>query len=311
MKIASSFQVPDCLEFGYCRVGTPENQTFTIVNTSSTVCRYGFASEIFELSPRQGKRCIKISIGTLQPNQKAEITVTYKAEEAKTVVEAVRLNINEEEWRTVKMTAIGKYPYISLSTHKLDFGELLAGLSITKEVILKNPSLVPAEFVVEKEEADKDVLACFALDYTKSTIPPNSSFLIKVKYSPFVVNLYSCTHFKVKVKGGNEEQLNCTGQALGVEVGLSAKSIQFGEVTYGNTTNRVLHIHNYSSQAATFQFINDRKNVFSFSKKEGVIKPHSDFRIVITFCPTDTINFYERIFCIVKNHIILVSEIYF
>jgi len=216
------------------------------------------------------------------------------------------LNLNDEEWRTVKASAIGKFPFIHLSTHKLDFGELLAGLTSTKEIILKNPSLVPAEFEIEKEESEKDILPVFTLDNMKSIIPPNSSFLIKVKYSPTVVNLYSCTHFRIKVKGGNVDSLNCTGQSLGVEVGLSAKSIQFGEVTLGNTTARVLYIHNYSSQLATYQFINDRKNAFSFSKKEGLIKPHSDERILITFSPTDTINFYERVFCIVKNHLILV-----
>lgn len=234
-----------------------------------------------------------------------EIAAKYKAEEAKTVIEAVRVSVNDD-WKTIKVTAIGKYPYIGLSAHKLDFGELLTGFSSTKEIVLKNPSLVPAEFEIEKQEAEKDVIPAFWIDVHKSSIPPNSSFLIKVNYAPKVVGLFSCTHFKVKIKGGNEEEFTCLGQGLGVEVGLSAKTVQFGEVTLGNTTNRVLYIHNYSSQVAHFSFLNDKKNVFSFSKREGTIKPNSDLRIVITFSPTDTINFHERVFCIVKNHLILV-----
>ena len=242
----------------------------------------------------------------MQPNQREEIKVAYTAAEAKSVIEAARVSINDD-WKTVKVTAIGKYPYIGLSTHKIEFGDLLAGLTSTKEIVLKNPSLVPAEFEIEEKDAANDVLPAFSLDGLKNTIPPNSSFIIKVKYAPTVVGLFSCTHYKVKIKGGNEDEFTCLGQALGVEVGLSAKSVQFGEVTLGNTTNRVLYIHNDSSQPATFQFLNDRKNVFSFSKREGVIKPKSDFRIVITFVPTETINFYERVFCIVKNHLILVT----
>jgi len=244
-------------------------------------------------------------IATLTPNQKLDITISYTANEAKTVIEAARVNINDE-WKTIKVTAIGKYPYVGLSTHRLDFGELLTGLTSTRDIVLKNPSLVPTEFEIEKVNEESDVLPAFSLDCYKNTIPPNSSFLMKVKYEPTVVGQFSCTHFKVLVKGGNTEEFSCFGQALGVEVSLSAKSIQFGEVTLGKTTNRVLYVHNASSQDATFQFINDKKNVFSFSKREGTIKPNSDFRIVITFCPTETINFYERVFCIVQNHLILV-----
>ncbi len=231
--------------------------------------------------------------------------MSYTANEAKAIIEAARVNVNDD-WKTVKATAIGKYPYIGLSTHKLDFGELLTGLTSTKEITLKNPSLVPAEFEIEKVNEKGDVLPAFTVDTYKNVIPPNSSFLVRVQYLPTVVGLFSCTHYKVRVKGGNEDEFTCFGQSLGLEVSLSAKSVQFGEVTLGKTTNRVLYVHNASTQPATFQFVNDKKNVFSFSKKEGTVKPNSDFRIVITFTPTDTINFYERVFCIVQNHMILV-----
>lgn len=123
------------------------------------------------------------------------------------------------------------------------------------------------------------------------------------------MGLFSGTHYKVRIKGGNEDEFSCFGQALGLDVSLSAKSVQFGEVTLGKTTSRVIYVHNASSQSATFQFVNDQKNVFSFSKREGMIKPRSDFRIVITFCPTETINFYERVFCVVKNHLVLFVDL--
>lgn len=234
------------------------------------------------------------------------MTVAYIPHEAKSIIEAARVNLNND-WKTIKVTAIGKYPYIALNSHKLDFGELPTGLSITKEIILKNPSLVPAEFEIEEENEEADVLPAYSLDCYKSVIPPNSSFLVKVKYSPTIVGLYSCVHYKVRVKGGNEDEFTCLGQALGLQVSLSTKSVQFGEVTLGKTTSRVVYVQNLTKQQAIFQFVNDKKNVFSFSEREGVVKPKSDYRVVITFCPTDTINFYERVFCIVQNHLILVS----
>jgi len=234
-----------------------------------------------------------------------EVIVSYTPEGAKSIIEATRININND-WKTIKTTAIGKYPYIALSSHKLDFGELVTGLSITKEITLKNPSLVPAEFEIQEENEEANVLPSFTLDCYKYTIPPNSSFLIKVKYSPSIVGMYSCAHYKVRVKGGNEAKFTCLGQALGLQVSLSSNTVSFGEVTLGTTITRVLYVENKSKQPATFQFATDKKNVFSFSKREGVVKGRSDFRVVITFCPTDTINYYERVFCIVQNHLILV-----
>ena len=205
--------------------------------------------------------------------------VSYTSQEAKTVIEVVRVNINDD-WKTIKTTAIGKYPYVGLSSHKLDFGELLAGLNSTKDIILKNPSLVPAEFEIEKVNEKNDVLPAFTLDNYKSVIPPNSSFLIKAKYAPTIVGMYSCVHYKVKVKGGNEDGFTCIAQSLGLQVSLSTKSVHFGEVTLGKTTNRVIYVQNMSSRPATFQFINDRKNIFSYSKREGVVAPKSDFRVI-------------------------------
>jgi hypothetical protein len=61
-----------------------------------------------------------------------------------------------------------------------------------KDVILKNNSLVPAEFSVEKVNDDgKD--PSFSIDSYSGIIPPNASFKITVKYVPSTVGLASCT----------------------------------------------------------------------------------------------------------------------
>jgi hypothetical protein len=45
--------------------------------------------------------------------------------------------------------------------------------------------------------------------------------------------------------------------------------------------------------------------MFSFSQTEGTVKPFSFARIIVTFVPPKTGNFYERIFCMVRNHQVL------
>jgi hypothetical protein len=49
--------------------------------------------------------------------------------------------------------------------------------------------------------------------------------------------------------------------------------------------------------------------MYSFSKVEGVINPRSSTRIIITFSPQATTNYYERIFCVVRNHSILYVDL--
>jgi hypothetical protein len=102
--------------------------------------------------------------------------------------------------------------------------------------------------------------------------------------------------------GGNEMKLSVTGQANGIEVSLSSKSVHFGEVQLTSVTNRLLNIINESDQPTTFQFFTDKTNVFSFSRTEGTVQPHSQARIIIEFYPQTTTNYYERVFCVVRNH---------
>jgi hypothetical protein len=105
----------------------------------------------------------------------------------------------------------------------------LVGKVASKDVILKNQSLVPASFTVEKVNDDgKDV--SFSIDNYSGVIPPNASFKITVKYIPTIVGVTSCTQYKIKTVGGNDLSFSAVGQATGFQVALSVKSIHFGEV---------------------------------------------------------------------------------
>lgn len=70
-----------------------------------------------------------------------------------------------------------------------------------------------------------------------------------------------------------------------------------------------MNINNDSDLATTFQFFTDDKNLFSFSKIEGVVNAKSQTRIIVTFTPQATTNYYERIFCVVRNHSVLYVDL--
>jgi hypothetical protein len=248
------------------------------------------------------------SIGSIGPKQKAELTVTFTPEEAKVIIATVVFKFqggpDDGASRVLKLSAIGKYPFLTINHERFDFESLLVGKVAEKDVVLKNNSLVPAQFSLEKVSDDGKDLA-FSIDEYAGTVPPGASFKITVKFVPTVVGLTSCVQYKVKTVGGNDLAFACIGHADGFNVSLSVKSVHFGEVQLGSNTNRLLNIINDSDLPTAFQFFTDDKNVFSFSKIEGTVNAKSQTRIIITFTPQATTNYYERVFCVVRNHAVL------
>ena len=133
-------------------------------------------------------------IGSLGPRQKQEITIQFEPDEAKVVIATVVFKFSgaEEGSKVLKMSAIGKYPFLTINHEKFDFETLLVGKTVSKDVILKNNSLVPAQFHVEKVNDDGKDLS-FSIDNYEGIVPPGSSFKITVKYLPTVVGITSCT----------------------------------------------------------------------------------------------------------------------
>ena len=98
--------------------------------------------------------------------QKQEFTVQFSPDEAKVIIASAVIKFSgaEEGSKVLKMSAIGKYPFLTINQEKFDFETLLVGKIAQKEVVLKNQSLVPAQFSVEKISDDgKD--SSFSIDY--------------------------------------------------------------------------------------------------------------------------------------------------
>ena len=85
--------------------------------------------------------------------------------------------------------------------------------------------------------------------------------------------------------------------------------MNFGEVSKGNSTNRIINVVSDSDLATSFQFLVDHRNVFSFSNMEGVVKARGSIRVIITFTPLDTVWYDERIFCLIRNRKLLYLDL--
>jgi hypothetical protein len=127
------------------------------------------------------------------------------------------------------MKGIGKYPFLSASTDFLDFNTLIVGKMESQVVTLVNQSQVKALFSVESVDDDgKD--QSFKLSVKQGEIKPGASLDVSLTYEPSIVGVVTHCQYLFKVLGGNEFKVACKGQALGIDVSLSAKSIHFGEV---------------------------------------------------------------------------------
>lgn len=125
---------------------------------------------------------------------------------------------------------------------------------------------------------------------------------VNASISPQVPQMNSVAHFDVEYLGGSSIQFQCKAQSTPFEVVLSSQSLNYGEVRLGKTVSRMFTIHNNSELPTKFEFFNQPGNVFSFSKTKGQIPPLSNIRILVYFSPLHTVSYYERTFCVVKNH---------
>jgi hypothetical protein len=96
-------------------------------------------------------------------------------------------------WHQLEITGLAKYAFLATSTSIINFGEILAGRSVEKEIILKNlssvrtlihyieliHSKVRSTFKIKRIETEFE--SPFVFSTMSGMIPSNSSIPIKVK----------------------------------------------------------------------------------------------------------------------------------
>ena len=78
------------------------------------------------------------------PNSYSNFKIEFKANKAEVIVGTVIFEVEGEEQRVYKFSAIGKYPYLSVNSTELNFGDVLVTKNVAKEIMLKNNSEVDA-----------------------------------------------------------------------------------------------------------------------------------------------------------------------
>lgn len=289
-------QMPKNIDFGFCAVGQDSERVFKLTNHGNTDKEFHFEECPFKIEP------IQDIVGAKQTKT---VKISFFPTNASVLVASTLFHVAGEEPRVIKLSAIGKFPFLKTLNTKLDFEEVIYGKKKVKNLIINNASEVSTKFFIKQLQVDQYHDSSFSLDETKGEIPSKSSFLIKITYRPMIWDLYSCSHFEIQCQGGNKIEVQCVGRALPLEARLSSKLVDFGSIRLNSTTNRMVTLHNNSDTTCAFEVVIDNSGVFSVKDNVGVIKPKSYARLLFLFTPQKTINYYQRVYILIRNHLAL------
>jgi hypothetical protein len=79
----------------------------------------------------------------LKPGGKKEIKIFFTPQEAKVIIASAVLNFKEGEntyTKILKMSGIGKFPYVMINEEKFNFEQMTVGKSSSKVIQLRNHS---------------------------------------------------------------------------------------------------------------------------------------------------------------------------
>ena len=287
--------VPTHLDFGFCPVNDVETRSFHVTNDGELPIEFSLSCEApFTLKPTSG---------TVQPRQHASIEVTFIPKDASVFVAQCVCTVAGDRSHTIKIGGIGKYPFLTCSSERIDCGAVLTSNTLTKHFKLRNTSLVFARF--ELVRVDNDVEPSFVFHPTSGIIPPDGELDVGVQFRPKVTGTFTCDHYEVRTPGGNTVPIECSGEAVGPELVLSKEVINFNDVIIQlprQSSSRIFEIHNKSEIPVPFQLHSIEPNgLFTLEPAHGVVPPNLSAHVTFTFSPPEPGNYYRRVYVLFHN----------
>jgi len=260
-------KVPEQVDFGFCPVQESGVKTFTISNDGEAPVSFSWSCEPpFTVSPTSG---------SMAPGTSATMTARFTPTDACVYVARAICNVPEHTMHTVKIGGIGKYPFLSASCERLDFGQVLSGTNVAKQFKLVNRSLVYARFSISRR--DSDVGAVFAFSPTSGIVPPDGEQNVTIHFNPQVTGTYTNDHYIIKTPGGNGIPLECVGEAVGPQIELSKSLVNFGDVPIElprRSVHRTFEVINHSDLPTWYQLYDCEPNgVFRVQGVSGMLPP--------------------------------------
>jgi hypothetical protein len=174
----------------------------------------------------------------LEAGMSQTFTASFTASEACVYTASVVCILSSGGSSVLKMSAIGKFPYISIDCSEVDHGGVLVGQASQRIVRLINRSLVSATYRVRQQKPTDDEV--FTIMPSKGQIAPGCWQELQLRFTPETAGTLSNSIEDINVVGGNTLHLQQRGSAMSAVVTLSERFLEFGDVQIGRTVRKVL-----------------------------------------------------------------------
>ena len=304
-KICSNIlsNIPDAIDFDFISIKTETIKSIYLNNTSNQNILFKIENaESFFFEPAGG---------IIPHNKRLEIKIKINPSLARVLVSNARIILENKYHKIIKLSYVAKYPFLHINKENLEFGSVQIGKSVEKELILSNLESVPAQFTIEHKSTQPGKQPCiFYISDLSGKIPPKSNFLLKVLYKPIFPSMNSHEIFCISTKGGNKLTFECKGSCRPLRTWIGTKCVNFKTVALGSQMKKLFRIYNDSDSPTEFQIYHDNSGAFFFDITEGIVPAKSNIRINATFRPYETIAYYQRIFCFIKNHMVFPIDLF-
>ncbi len=304
-KIYSSIlsSIPERIDFDFITIKTETVKHIYLDNISDKDILFNIENaEGFIFEP---------SNGIISKKKKLDIKIKIMPNLANVLVSNARIILEQKYYKIIKLSFVSKYPYLHINKSSIEFGLVQIGKTAEEELIISNLESVPAHFTIERKSTQPGKQPCiFFISNLAGDIPPKSNYLLKILYKPLFPSTNSHEVFCLSTKGGNKIIFSCKGSCKSLKTWVGTKCVNFNTVPLGGQMRKLFRIYNDSDLPTEFQIYHDNSGAFSFDITEGIIPGKSNIRINATFKPYETIIYYQRVFCIIKNHMLFSIDLF-
>ncbi|GBG85662.1 hypothetical protein CBR_g40394 [Chara braunii] len=286
--------MPTRVDFGYACVGEWTERKVQIQNVGEFGVRYEWkVDNPFDIDPDEG--AINAGEGTI-------VTLRYRPEAASFQTGMAFCFTQGGLGNKLKLTGVGKYPALVLSQTSLDFGKVISGCSLEREIILRNSSAVSATFLIKRvSDLATDQDHTVSVSPLQGLVQPGSHILLKISFAPVATGTHSVEYFNILSNLLTGPPLTVCGMAVGPSISLSPPSLHFGTVTIGSSKARSMLLENHSEVLVHYQVMVEDAGVFQFDQMNGVIQPCSCVAVTVHFRPMGPMHYYKHAICVAKH----------
>eukprot|EP00440_Ansanella_granifera_P063072 gb/GFBE01068393.1/.p1 GENE.gb/GFBE01068393.1/~~gb/GFBE01068393.1/.p1 ORF type:complete len:1946 (+),score=403.79 gb/GFBE01068393.1/:1-5838(+) len=216
----------------------------------------------------------------------------------------------EAKQYALQCTGVGKMPHLCVPGGRspiVEFGSVSPGKRAPQTLELLNTTPVRAAFRVRALHDSGETTPLPPLSFFVSpesgVVEPNCTFTMTFYFQSHTVKEYACQRFQISTPGGTPLVVTCKAFCRPIDVRLSTRSINFGEIPSGKVYSRTLQLHNDSDRPAPYHFVNadHQKGVFWLDRSMGVIPPDSFMVVTVFFGPMAPINYHKKVSCVIKG----------